>query len=173
MRTFAVWLACLLCALGLSAQDEYVVDWTEAGDTLVPTFATSVDVGTDYADWQYQAIVAYPELEEANEQSLASSTQYGPEWIKSLPAWPEIHTYLGVSAKRGVLDVEFIPLIRRDGKLWRIRSFDLKIVRTPSAPSVSVGEEPSSSLSKPSREDRIRVLRSSILKKEPESIKEK
>ncbi|MBO4590357.1 MAG: type IX secretion system sortase PorU [Bacteroidaceae bacterium] len=145
MRTFAVWLACLLCALGLSAQGEYVVDWTEAGDTLVPTFATSVDVGTDYADWQYQAIVAYPELEEADERLLASSSRYGSEWINALPAWPEIHTYLGVSAKRGVLDVEFIPMIRRDGKLWLIRSFDLKIVRTPSVPSVSVGEEPGGS----------------------------
>ena len=134
-------MTCLLWVLCVGAQGEYAVDWSEAGDSLVPTFATSVDVGVDYAAWQYQAVIEYPELEEADEKALAQSPSYGQEWLDSLPEWPRIHTYLGVSAKRGVLDIEFVPMIRRDGKLWRIRSFDLKVLRAPALQAVSVGED--------------------------------
>lgn len=131
----------VLCALCMGAQGEYVVDWAEAGDSLVPTFATSVDVGTDLAGWQYQAIIEYPELEEADGSHLRPHPGCESGWLDSLPEWPDVRTSLGVSAKRGVLDVEFIPMIRREGKLWRIRSFDLRVLRTPALQAVSVGDD--------------------------------
>ena len=119
----------LLCALALAllpvkAQSELVVDWAAyAKDTVAPVFVHSVDLGYDHG-YEYTATIEYPEFVALTASEVLRFRL--PE-EPALSEWPEITTYKGVSAKRGQLDVSFIPIVWRDGKYWRIQSFTLKV----------------------------------------------
>ena len=119
----------LLCALALAllpvkAQSELVVDWAAyAKDTVAPVFVHSVDLGYDHG-YEYTATIEYPEFVALTASEVLRFRL--PE-EPALSEWPEITTYKGVSAKRGQLDVSFIPIVWRDGKYWRIQSFTLKL----------------------------------------------
>ncbi len=119
----------LLCMLALAllpirAQGEIEVDWAVyAQDTVVPVFVHSIDLGYDHAQ-EYAALIEYPEMVALTAADVARFRL--PE-AAGLPEWPEMTTYKGISAKRGQLDVSFIPIVWRDGKYWRIQSFTLKL----------------------------------------------
>ena len=124
MKKILCMLATLSVVLCLRAQTvAYSVDWLSASrDSVLPVFSTSIDLGTDYEACDCDVKLTFPVLEPL-EDGIFSLV---PEEI---PTWPDIHTYLGVAAKRGRLDVSFLPVIQRDGKLWKITDFDLSLVR--------------------------------------------
>ena len=137
----AVAVCCLLVSLAPSAavarSESYVVDWNEQQAQPLPLFTTSVDVGPGAASRLWTAVIEYPEL-----QPLEGAGQWPSLQPDSVPEWPVVSTYLGISAKHGVLDVSFMPLLRRDGRVWRIVSFDLKISSSPRyEPSPAAGAE--------------------------------
>lgn len=122
-----VWLLTLTSA---KAQGEMVVDWTaHAQDTIVPTFTHSIDLGYDHAGREYNASIEYPELTPLTTEEVL---RYRLPKEAGLPEWPEIDVYKGVSAKRGQLDISFVPIIWRDGEYMKMESFTLK-VRTVSS----------------------------------------
>ena len=126
----------LLCVLSLAllpvkAQGEVEVDWAVyAQDTVAPVFTYSIDLGYDYKQ-EYTAFIEYPELIPLTDEEVI---RYRLLEEAGLPDWPEIKTHRGISAKRGQLDISFIPMVWRDGKYWRIRSFTLKFSQTARAP---------------------------------------
>ena len=126
----------LLCVLTLTllpvkAQGEVEVDWaTYAQDTVVPLFVHSIDLGYDCAQ-EYTVAIEYPELFPLTTTEVI---RYGLPEEAGLPEWPVIETHKGISAKRGQLDVSFVPMVWRDGKYWKIQSFSLKIHRDTKAP---------------------------------------
>ena len=121
----------LLCFLSLAlfsvkAQDEMEVDWTlYAQDTVPPLYVHSIDLGYDHAH-EYTVAIEYPELVPLTSSELQ---RYRLPKEKGLPEWPEVTLHKGVSAKRGQLDITFIPIVWRDGKYWRIQTFSLKLNR--------------------------------------------
>lgn len=114
----------LLTLVSAKAQ-EIEVDWDiYAQDTVTPVFTHSIDLGYEYTNRVYSAHIEYPKLtpltpDEVHRYHLPSEA--------GLPEWPEIDIYKGVSAKRGQLDISFIPIIWRDGKYQRIEEFSLKL----------------------------------------------
>ena len=115
----------LLCVLTLTllpikAQGEVEVDWaTYAQDTVLPVFVHSIDLGYDCAQ-EYTVAIEYPELVPL---TTTEAVRYGLPEEAGLPEWPVIETHKGISAKRGQLDVSFVPMVWRDGKYWKIQSF--------------------------------------------------
>lgn len=132
MKRICCILSILSIALCLRAQRvECSADWSSVGrDSLPPLFSTSLDVGTDYRGYDFDVQIAFPVLEPLEEGAFVVHAD-------EIPAWPEIDVCLGVAAKRGQLDVSFLPLIRRDGRLWKMTDFDLTVSRRASTGSHS------------------------------------
>ena len=130
-------LLCLLL-IGFSptkAGKEITIDWSiYAQDTIVPIYTHSIDLGYDHIGFEYSASIEYPELKPLTAEEIARFRLLHRE---SLPEWPKIDTYKGISVKRGQLDISFIPIILRDGKYMRIESFTLKIDANNLAPTRS------------------------------------
>lgn len=114
----------VLCPI--KAQQEIAIDWSAyAKDTVAPIYVHSIDLGYDYAG-DYTATIEYPELKPLTK---AEVVRFRLPQQGGMPEWPIVETYKGISAKRGQLDVIFSPVIWRDGKYWRIQSFELKVHR--------------------------------------------
>ena len=117
-------LLCLLCVT-TRAQGEMEIDWSAyAQDTVMPVFMHSIDLGYDHVSYEYTAAIEYPELVPLTPEEVS---RYRLPKEKGLPEWPEIDVYKGISAKRGQLDVSFIPIIWRDGGYQKIKNFTLKV----------------------------------------------
>lgn len=115
----------LFALLPMKAQDELVVDWASyAQDTLLPRFTHSLDLGYDHIGREYSVNMEYPELKPLAEEERA---RYRLPLQDGLPEWPEMEICKGVSAKRGQLDISFIPIIWRDGQYQKIVSFTLRV----------------------------------------------
>ena len=126
IRYILLWLL-MLSLLPVKAQGEMEVDWAAyAQDTVPPLFVHSIDLGYDHAG-EYTAAIEYPELVPL---TVAEIARYQLPKEAGLPEWPEITQYKGVSAKRGQLDLSFVPLVWRDGKYWRIQTFSLKVEKS-------------------------------------------
>ena len=122
-RYILLWCVCALALLPAKAQGEMEIDWTVyAQDTVLPVFMHCIDLG--YHAQEYTADIEYPELVPL---TAAETIRYGLPEKEGLPEWPEVRAQMGISAKRGQLDISFIPIIWRDGKYWRIQSFTLKV----------------------------------------------
>ena len=105
------------------------IDWAAyAQDTVMPVFMHSVDLGYDHASYEYTASIEYPELVPFTPEEVA---RYRLPKENGLPEWPVIDVYKGISAKRGQLDVSFIPIVWRDGVYQKIKSFTLKVEASP------------------------------------------
>ena len=102
-------LSCLLALalLPLKAQGELVVDWTcYAQDTVAPIYTHCADLGYDHQGRDYSVSIEYPELKPLTAEEV---TRFRLPTQNGLPEWPVIEVHKGISAKRGQLDISFIP----------------------------------------------------------------
>lgn len=128
----------LLTLCSVKGQGEMEVDWSAyVQDSVLPVFEHSVDLGYD-CDGVYSVAIEYPELKPLTDGEII---RFRLPKKDGVPEWPEIVTHKGISAKRGQLDLSFIPIIWRDGKYWRIQSFTLKIHREALAGGMRVSAE--------------------------------
>ncbi len=130
-----VWLFALTSA---KAQGDMEVDWAaHAQDTVAPTFTHSIDLGYDHMGYEYSVTIEYPELIPLSAEEVL---RYRLPIEAGLPEWPEIEIHKGISAKRGQLDIAFVPIIWRDGAYYKIVSFTLK-VRTAGSERLAAKKE--------------------------------
>lgn len=93
-------------------------------DSMLPQFAYSVPLDGSFEDSVYTASILYPEfidmtaLDVANYQRLSG---------KPLPVLPEIAQRTVYDRKRGALEVQFCPLVYREGRYQILVSFMLRI----------------------------------------------
>ena len=93
-------------------------------DSLLPVFTWQKALGPHYADSTYTVTIEYPEfidMQEADIQRYRQLTDREPG------EWPEVSQHVGVSRKQGVLDVAFVPIVKREGKYQKMVSFRLKV----------------------------------------------
>lgn len=129
---FWILLASMLClAVGVKArQDFYQVDWTGTAERdSIPEVRVMLDLPEDYRAYDYEAVLEFPELVKAEPswQKLAERNGLQPE------AMPQLQTQLCVGAGKGYLRVDFVPMVRRDGVLYRVESYALKLKKNPYA----------------------------------------
>lgn len=117
----------MLVVASTSLKAQFIdVDWNIIGqDTLMPRYTTVVALDDDFAFYDYSAQIEYPEFSPMTAREVE---QYRLNLSgDTLPAWPRVETSVQISAKKGLLDVCFIPIVYADGKFQRINSFKLVI----------------------------------------------
>ena len=96
-------------------------------DSHLPYYVQQLKLGTAYSLFSYQATVEYPELEAlSTKESVALQRALNRESI-ALEAFPKVITHVGASAKQGVLDIAFLPYVLRDGQIFKLLSFKLRV----------------------------------------------
>ena len=93
-------------------------------DSVLPQFAYSVPLDGAWQDSVYTASILYPEfidmtLQDVNNYRLLSSD--------SLPALPQLAQRIVLDRKRGALEVQFCPLVYREGRYQILVSFMLRV----------------------------------------------
>ncbi len=120
----------LLLIVASGAMAQFIeVDWARMSrDTLLPRYSTMIELPDDYAMYDYKVIVEYPEFVQMTPEEVR---RYRLEALpEALPAYPCVSASVGVSAKRGQLDVSFVPIVCTNGRFMRINSFKLVVGRT-------------------------------------------
>ncbi|MDD6784236.1 MAG: type IX secretion system sortase PorU [Prevotellaceae bacterium] len=122
----------LLLASGLTkgvAQDEFVhLNWSsiEISDQL-PKYYKSIDLADDFADKRYEVKVEYPEFVEVTKHESDMLDLMKADLADTI----EVETFIGISRKKGMIDVSFVPLVRREGKYLKLVSCKISLVAKP------------------------------------------
>lgn len=104
-------------------------------DSLPPVATYSLPL-PDYNPFgEYAAFIEYPELTQVPSSCLEA---WGLQAC-DIPEWPVINTSVGISRHEAGLDVSFLPLLNRDGKIWQIESYKLTITET--IPTMAPGRD--------------------------------
>lgn len=136
MKTMRHLWICILAftLLTTNAQGEMAVNWSAyIQDTIIPVYTHSIDLGYNH-EHEHSVSIEYPELVPLTSEEIA---RFRLPKENGLPEWPEIDIYKGISAKRGQLDISFVPIIWRDGIYQRIKSFTLKVNKKLKVDSLS------------------------------------
>jgi hypothetical protein len=126
-RPSILWLICLSLCLALDAHAQRFFNLTSSQvevDSMLPHFTYSVPLTGNYADSIYSSSILYPEF---IDMTLADVVNYKRLSHDSLPELPVIEQHIAVDRKRGQLDVQFCPLVYRDGKYQILVSFMLRV----------------------------------------------
>lgn len=119
-------IALALCmSLTASAQRFFNLTSDEVRvDSMLPQFAYSVPLDGAFADSAYTASILYPEFIDMTPTDVANYRRLSGD---TLPALPEIAQRLVYDRKRGALEVQFCPLVYREGRYRILVSFMLRI----------------------------------------------
>lgn len=133
MRRILSVLLLLVAGIMLRAQDFTRLDWNILRiDSVLPYYTEVVPLDDDYASYHYEAVILYPEL-----QPLTSEENHKLALLcDSLPEMPLVTTRIGISRKKGYLDLSFLPLVCREGKYYKILSCRIEIRRKSLARNV-------------------------------------
>ena len=127
MRLKAALFLLLAGAFRLLAQDFTYVDWNILRpDTLPVHYTEVIPLEDDYSGYRYEVRLDYPEYAPLT----AAETRRVALWGEDLPENPEVECRVAVSRKKGLLDVAFIPIVRRGKHYYKLTSFKMDIVRT-------------------------------------------
>lgn len=128
MRLKAAIILLLSSTIIAVAQQFTYVDWDILRPDTTPIhYSEVIPLASDYADYTYTVTLDYPEYQPltTTESTLVDC------WGEQLPENPIVHTGVAVSRKQGVLDVAFIPIVRRQSKYYKLTSFKMTITRQP------------------------------------------
>ncbi|MBQ8968165.1 MAG: type IX secretion system sortase PorU [Bacteroidaceae bacterium] len=125
-----------------AAQHITTLDWGELHiDSVLPVYTEVVPLETDYRLFDYCVSVEYPEwapltTEEVRrlEHILSASGQAG---VPLIGEELNVSASLSVSRKQGMLDIAFVPLVRRNGKYQKLLNASIVITSTPKARKVA------------------------------------
>ncbi len=133
-RFFSLLLAlscCCLAPAGGTFKEFFHLTGDElAIDSLLPVFSLSVPLGGGWADSTYEARIEYPEFEWMTQAECARYLEIAGE---EPPGMPVVTSRTVVERKRGSLEVSFVPLAMRDGRMAKLTGFMLRV--TSSGPS--------------------------------------
>ena len=106
-------------------------------DSVLPVFTHQYELGDGYQDSAYTVTIAYPEF---IAMSPADVERYQRISRQPLPDMPAVSQTIGVSRKRGLLQVAFTPLVCRNGQYQKLVSFMLKVEATKKTDGQTVGK---------------------------------
>ena len=129
----------LLCAsVGLHAQRTRFVDtdWQSMStDSVRPWSGFGISLEGSWQDSAYSAYIEFPDLFKISADDLTRWNLTADE----VPEWPEVEASIGLSSGKATLDAGFLPVIRRNGDYYAIRSYKSVIKSKPSARRASLG----------------------------------
>lgn len=93
-------------------------------DSLLPVFTFQKELGRNYDDSVYTVSIDYPEFIDMSPTDIARLKLLRSE---ELPSMPVINQGIAVERKNGLLDISFVPLVKRDGRYQKLVSFMLRV----------------------------------------------
>lgn len=118
----------LLGLESVSGQTFTYIDWDVLKiDSVLEPYHEVVPLSDDYAAYDYSVKLEYPEYVRLTMDEICRLAKL----TDSLPSEPQVAAEVGVSRKKGYLDVSFLPVVYRDGTYQKMLSFKMNIVRTP------------------------------------------
>ena len=115
-------LLVLFTAERVAAQEFPVMEtgWRlSMNDSVPPWTGLSIPLSGSWADTLYSAGIEFPELVPVPDGTAAG---WGLK-ADDVREWPEVESFIGVSRGTAVLDIGFIPVMKRDGRLMAVNSF--------------------------------------------------
>lgn len=104
------------------------LDWNELRiDSVLPRYTEVIPLESDYRNYDYAVSLEYPEyapLTRDESMVVARFDSLVDDHIS-------VSTFVGVQRKVGVLDVSFVPIIRKGGKYLKLISARVTITPTP------------------------------------------
>lgn len=105
-------------------QDFFYVDWKSLPmDSVMPRYTEVIPLESDYRHYDYKVRLLYPEWQEMTKLE----TQKMSQWADHVSEELEVGTFVGVSRGQGMLDVDFVPVVRRGGKFLKLTSAKMLI----------------------------------------------
>ena len=146
------WLFCCFIALFLpvSAQEFVTLNWQElpSAQTL-PVVTRELPLKDDFRSFTYQVEIEFPEYQKLSKSEAAAlevrldSLRRLPDedmaFREGLPVSPQVTSFIKVSAHRGFLSVNFIPVVYREGSYQRLNSFKLSVKPFPKKEGMGEG----------------------------------
>ena len=119
-------LLLLVTPLAGHAQQTFTqLDWNELRiDSVLPHYTEVVPLETDYHLFTYYARVRYPEWMPLTKEETVVAERFADQLADTL----RIETYVGVSRGQGLIDLDFIPIVRNGGTFWKLKSGKVEIV---------------------------------------------
>lgn len=103
------------------------LDWnTLAIDSLLPVYYEVVPLESDYTLYDYNVTIDYPEYGELTKAETEKVAKFDSQIKENI----EVETYVGVQRRQGMLDISFMPIIKRDGKYMKLLSAQIIIHNT-------------------------------------------
>lgn len=127
LLTFILALWCAVASAG-AQQTFYPIDWAgAAGHDSIPVVQTELELPGDFERYEYRPVLEFPELVRAERKWVELAEKSGWKPVDM----PELNWRLAVSAKKGHMLVDFLPLVSRDGVIYRVASYTIKLHKSP------------------------------------------
>lgn len=134
MLMFMVAVACRAVASASVAEagdisaDFTRLDWNELHiDSMLPRYTEVIPLESDYRLYDYRVTLEYPEYAPLTTAESAVAVRFD----SLIGDHIAVHTHVGVQRKVGMLDVSFIPVIRREGKYHKLLSARITLTPVP------------------------------------------
>lgn len=104
------------------------LDWEELKiDSMLHYYTEVVPLETDYRLYDYQVSLDYPQYVPLTKAETKIAKQYDAQLSDSIV----VQSYVGVQRRKGMLDIAFLPVIKKDGKYQKLLSARISIKATP------------------------------------------
>ena len=123
----------ILCANDVEGEGFFHVDWQKLPlDSILPRYTEVIPLESDFRLFDYKVRILYPEW------AVMSKAEVGKmeHWADSVAADLNIRTFVGVMRGTGQLDVDFVPVVKREGKYLKLISgrMEIRAVTKSSSP---------------------------------------
>ena len=103
------------------------LDWNEMQiDSVLPVYTEVVPLESDYRTHTYSVSLLYPEYAALS----AKETLVAERFDSLLSETIDVETFVGVERGKGLLDISFIPIRRKDGRYEKLTSAQIVINAT-------------------------------------------
>ncbi len=127
MMKYFRYILAMLAVVCMQAKAQFTdIDWSAFEcDSMLPRYFTALELGDDYMLYDYDVRIEYPEFERMNNSEIR---RYALGSMRdSLPEYPRVEWSVGVSAKKGYIDIAFVPIVRMNNVFYKINSFKLVV----------------------------------------------
>lgn len=120
-------------ASAMALNDEERVSFTQINwdampmDSVAPYYTEVVPLQTDYRRFTYSVALEYPQFELMTKAESQKASRFD-DLIKETI---EVESHVGVQRRQGMLDIAFLPIVRRNGHYEKLTSCRIIITATP------------------------------------------
>ena len=104
------------------------LNWEELKiDSVLPVYTEVVPLQADYALYNFSVAIEYPEYAPLTQKETEDALKFDSLITERL----NVETHVGVSRGEGMLDIAFVPIIRRGSSYLKLVSAQIVITSTP------------------------------------------